>query len=156
VRRLAAVLAVALVTLGATACGSAKPVSVAQVERSFAKHHQTFETEIIAGPSLHTVEPVWPLPGRRAIEPHLLATLTAWDPDTLSGLQAWVFDSAKDARSAQGLAPALADRDVQARVGGQRGEAGLRRPPGEPDRRRQHEPLAGRGEGARRSALKRE
>jgi hypothetical protein len=113
VRRLAAVLAVALVTLGATACGSAKPVSVAQVERSFAKHHQTFETEIIAGPSLHTVEPVWPLPGRRAIEPHLLATLTAWDPDTLSGLQAWVFDSAKDARSAQGLAPALADRDVQ-------------------------------------------
>jgi hypothetical protein len=45
VRRLAAVLAVALVTLGATACGSAKPVSVAQVERSFAKHHQTFETE---------------------------------------------------------------------------------------------------------------
>jgi hypothetical protein len=110
VRRIALLVVVAFLAAG---CGGAKPVSVAQVERSFAKHHQAFETEIMAGPGLHSVEPVWPVPGRRAIEPHLLATLTAWDPDTSSGLQAWIFDSAKDARSAQEAAPALADRDVQ-------------------------------------------
>lgn len=114
-RRLtAAALAIGFLVAG---CGSAKPVSVAQVERSFAQHHRAFETEIMAGPNFHSVEPVWPLPGRRAIEPHLLSTLTAWDPDTSSGLQAWVFDSAKDARSAQDLAPGLADRDVQPGAG---------------------------------------
>jgi hypothetical protein len=108
---LAVLAVVALVTAGCG--GGAKTVSVAQVERSFAQHHQHFETEIMAGPNLHGVDPVWPVPGRRAFEPNLLATLTAWDPDTSSGLQAWVFDSAKDARSAQDAAPALADRDVQ-------------------------------------------
>jgi hypothetical protein len=108
-----AALVVLFVAATASACGGSKPVSVAQVERSFAQHHQAFETEIMAGPNLHSVDPVWPVPGRRAIEAHLLGTLTAWDPDTSSGLQAWVFDSAKDARGAQGLAPALADRDVQ-------------------------------------------
>jgi hypothetical protein len=111
VRRIAAaLLAIGFVVAG---CGSAKPVSVADVERSFAQHHQAFQTEIVSGPNLHSVDPVWPVPGRRAIEPHLLATLTAWDPETSSGLQAWVFDSAKDARSAQQTAPTLADRDVQ-------------------------------------------
>jgi len=111
VRRLALLAVAALLAAGCG--GGAKTVSVAQVERTFAQHHQTFETEIMAGPSLHSVEPVWPVPRRRAIEPHLLATLTAWNPDTSSGLQAWIFDSAKDARSAQEAAPALADRDVQ-------------------------------------------
>jgi hypothetical protein len=110
VRRLAALAVVALVAAG---CGGAKTVSVAQVEQSFAKHHQAFETEIAAGPNLHSVDPVWPVPGRSAFEPHLLATLTAWDPDTSSGLKAWVFESAKEARRAQEAAPALADRDVQ-------------------------------------------
>jgi hypothetical protein len=111
VRRIAAaLLAIGFVVAG---CGSAKPVSVADVERSFAQHHQAFETEIVSGPNLHSVDPVWPVPGRRAIEPHLLATLTAWDPETSSGLQAWIFGSAKDARSAQKTAPALADRDVR-------------------------------------------
>ena len=71
----------------------------------------------MAGPNLHSVDPVWPVPGRRAIETHLFGTLTAWDPDTSSGLQAWVFDSAKEARSAQGLAPALADRDLRPGAG---------------------------------------
>ena len=102
--RLTGLAAVVLVAVTAAGCGSAKPVSVAQVERSFAQHHQAFETEIMAGPNLHSVDPVWPVP-------------CAWDPDTSSGLQAWVFDSAKEARSAQGLAPALADRDVQSSAG---------------------------------------
>ena len=113
VTRAAVVLSVLFVAATASACGGSKPVSVAQVERSFAQHHQAFETEIVSGPNLHSVDPVWPVPGRRTIEPHLLATLTAWDPETSSGLQAWVFDSAKDARSAQKTAPALADRDVR-------------------------------------------
>lgn len=119
--RLAAAFAVAVAALAAAGCGGGgKPVSIAQVEQSFARHHQAFETEIMAGPNLHSVEPVWPLPGRRAIEPHLLGTLTAWDPDTSSGLQAWVFDSAKNASGAQGLAPALADRDVRPGAGSPR------------------------------------
>jgi hypothetical protein len=117
VNSLTGLAAVVLVAVTAAGCGSAKPVSVAQVERSFAQHHQAFETEIMAGPNLDSVDPVWPVPGGRAIETHLLGTLTAWDPDTSSGLQAWVFDSAKEARSAQGLAPALADRDVQPGAG---------------------------------------
>ena len=81
------------------------------MERSFAQHHQAFETEIMAGPNLHWVNPVWPVPGRRAIEPHL-ATLTAWDPDT-SWASRHGSSTPRRTRAARRVAPALADHDVQ-------------------------------------------
>ena len=110
--RFLAVLAV-LALVAAGCGGGAKTVSVAQVERSSRSTIEHFETEIIAGPNLHGVDPVWPVPGRRAVRAEPARDAPPPGPDTSSGLQAWYLTRRRNREAPQDAAPALADRDVQ-------------------------------------------